>query len=332
MSPATPDYAEIADFILRITEDIWVSKNVGLIYDCYSVDGPIHTLGGEVIGAEAVVRNTIKTLAAFPDRNMNADGLVVCGNRIAGYYSSHRISSHMTHLGHSDFGPPTGASADVVTIADCVVKDYVIVEEWLARDNLHLAQQLGIDAHALAKSQAESDPDTASVSWRCGELERLRSLSAVEPAEYPDSPVAEPGLFAAAALSDLWDHRDPKRASDAYATSCVLHMPPGIALKGRGKAKKQFTRLLDGLSDTRATLDHLCVSLGNNDLLDAAIRWTVRGTHVDGGFGCSGGGAELLILGMSHWKLGDGGILEDWTVFDQLAVMRQIYEQQSELC
>ena len=51
------DYTEIADFILRITEEIWESKNIGLIYDCYSEDSPIHTLGGEVIGAEAVVRN-----------------------------------------------------------------------------------------------------------------------------------------------------------------------------------------------------------------------------------------------------------------------------------
>ncbi len=75
---ATPrdnaDIADIAEFILRITEDIWERKNVDLIHDCYAEDGPIHTLGGEVIGAEAVVRNTVKTLAAFPDRKMHADG------------------------------------------------------------------------------------------------------------------------------------------------------------------------------------------------------------------------------------------------------------------
>ncbi len=53
------DYAAIAEFVLRITEDIWERKNVGLIHDCYSENGPIHTLGGEVIGAEAVVRNTV---------------------------------------------------------------------------------------------------------------------------------------------------------------------------------------------------------------------------------------------------------------------------------
>ena len=330
LSPEARDYAAIAEFILRITEDIWERKNIGLIYDCYSEDVPIHTLGGEVIGAEAVVRNTIKTLAAFPDRNMNADGLVIGGDRNTGYYSSHRISSHMTNLGHSEFGPRTGASADVVTIADCVIRDFVIVEEWLARDNLHLVQQLGLDAHAIAKTQAESELDTPSLTWRDGELERLRGLPPAEAVQYPDNPVAEPGLFAAAVISDLWDHRDAKHVSDVYTRSCALNIPPGIKLKGRGKVRKHLTHLLDGLTDTRGSLDHLCVSFGQKNDLDLAIRWTVRGTHVGGGFGCEGDGAELLILGMSHWRLGKNGIVEDWTVFDQLAIMRQIYEQQSD--
>ena len=328
ISPEARDYAAIAEFVLRITEDIWERKNIGLIYDCYSEDAPIHTLGGEVIGAEAVVRNTIKTLAAFPDRVLPADGLVIGGDRDSGFYSSHRIGSHMTNLGHSDFGPPTNASADVVTIADCVIRDYVIVEEWLARDNLHLVQQLGLDAHAIAKTQAETALDAPSFAWRNEQLERLQNLPPAEAAEYPDNPVGEPGLFAAAVISDLWDHRDAKRVSDAYARSCVLNVPPGLKIKGRGKIKKHLTQLLDGLTDTRGSLDHLCMAFGEKNDLDLAIRWMVRGTHVDGGFDCPGNGAELLILGISHWRLGKSGIVEDWTIFDQLAVMRQIYEQQ----
>lgn len=323
------DNADIAEFILRITEDIWERKNVGLIYECYSEDGPIHKLGGDVIGAEAVVRNTIQTLAAFPDRNMHVDGLVIGGDRETGIYSSHRIGSHMTNLGPGEFGPATGNSADVVTIADCVIRDYVIVEEWLARDNLHLVQQLGLDPHAIAKAQAAIDPGAPSFAWRYEQLERLRSLPPVAEVKYPENPVAEPGLFAAAVISDLWDHHNVGHVSDAYAKSCVVNVPPGLKIEGRGKAKNYFTQLLHGLTDTRASLDHHCVSRGDNDELDLAIRWTVRGTHVDGGFGCEGNGAELLILGISHWRLSKKGIVEDWTVFDQLAVMRQIYEQQS---
>jgi len=319
------DYADITEFVLRITEDIWERKNVDLIRDCYSEDGPIHTLGGDVIGAEAVVRDTIETLAAFPDRNMNADGLVIGGDSETGYYSSHRIGSQMTHLGPGDFGPATGNSAEVVTIADCLIRDYVIVEEWLARDNLHLVDQLGLDPHAIAKAQAAIDPDTPSFAWRNEQLERLRSLPPAEAAQYPDNPVAEPGLFAAAVISDLWDHRNARHVSDAYARSCVVNVPPRLKIEGRGKAKNYFTQLLASLTDTRASLDHHCVSLRDNNELDLAIRWTVRGMHVDGGFDCPGGGAELLILGISHWRLSKKGIVEDWTVFDQLAVMRQIY-------
>ncbi len=322
------DIADITEFILRITEDIWEHKNVGLIYDCYAEDGPIHTLGGEVTGAEAVVRNTMKTLAAFPDRKMHADGLVISGEGDAGYYSSHRIGSHMTNTGHSDFGPATGKSAHVVTIADCVIRDYVIVEEWLARDNLHLVEQLGLDTHAIAKAQAAIEPDAPSLAWRNEQLQRLRSLSPVAQVKYPENPMAEPGLFAAAVISDFWDHRNARHVSDAYASSCVLNVPPGLKIEGRIEAKNHFTRLLASLTDTRGTLDHHCMSLRDNNELDLAIRWTVRGIHADGGFDCPGGGAEVLILGISHWRLDKNGIVEDWTLYDQLAIMRQIYAQQ----
>lgn len=326
--PKPDDNAAITEFVLRITEDIWERKNVDLIHDCYSENCPIHTLGGEVIGAEAVVRNTIKTLAAFPDRNMNADGLVIAGDTETGYYSSHRIGSQMTNLGPGDFGPATGNSAHVVTIADCVIKDYVIVEEWLARDNLHLVEQLGLDAHAIAKAQAAIEPDAPSLAWRNEQLQRLRSLPPAARVKYPENPIADPGLFAAAVISDLWDHRNARHVSDAYARSCVLNVPPGQKIEGRSKAKNHFTRLLASLTDTRGTLDHHCASRGDNNELDLAIRWTVRGTHVDGGFDCPGDGAELLILGISHWRLDKNGIVEDWTLYDQLAIMRQIYAQQ----
>jgi len=324
----TRDNADIAEFILRITEDIWERKNVELIHDCYSENGPIHTLGGEVIGAEAVVRNTFRTLAAFPDRKMHADGLVIGGEGDAGYYSSHRIGSQMTNLGPGDFGPATGKSAHVVTIADCVIKDYVIVEEWLARDNLHLVEQLGLDTHAIAKAQAAIEPDAPSLAWRNEQLERLRNLPPATAAEYPDNPITEPGQFAAAVISDLWDHRNARHVSDTYASSCVLNVPPGLKIEGRSKAKNHFTRLLDGLTDTRGTLDHHCVSRADKNELDLAIRWTVRGMHADGGFDCPGGGAEVLILGISHWRINEEGIVEDWTLYDQLAIMRQIYAQQ----
>ena len=141
--------------------------------------------------------------------------------------------------------------------------------------------------------------------------------------------MAEPGLFAAAVISDFWDHRNARHVSDAYARSCVLNVPPGQKIEGRSKAKNHFTRLLASLTDTRGTLDHHCASRGDNNELDLAIRWTVRGMHVDGGFDCPGDGAELLILGISHWRLDKKGIVEDWTVFDQLAIMRQIYDQET---
>ena len=34
---------------------------------------------------------------------------------------------------------------------------------------------------------------------------------------------------------------------------------------------------------------------------------------------------KLLILAVSHWRISNGLIKEEWTVFDELAVLRQAY-------
>ena len=65
-----PVYRDFVDYIIRCTHRIWEEKNVGLCRSHYAQDCAIHTLAGPVNGVEAVVQNTITTLAATPDRRL----------------------------------------------------------------------------------------------------------------------------------------------------------------------------------------------------------------------------------------------------------------------
>ena len=124
------EFTDIVDYILRITDRIWKEKNIGSIARYYATDSVIHTLAGPVHGSETVINNTIQTLAAFPDRLLNAENVIWSGNDQEGFYTSHRIiSPDMTNLGHSEFGPPTGKRATVRTLVDCLVKDNQVYEE-----------------------------------------------------------------------------------------------------------------------------------------------------------------------------------------------------------
>ena len=123
------EFADIVDYILRITYRIWEGKQVGLCHDYYSDDCPVWTLAGYTEGAEAVTQNTIRTLGAFPDRTLHADNIVWGGDAETGFHTSHLITTHMTNLGPSEFGPATGREATIGVIAHCVCKDNRIVEE-----------------------------------------------------------------------------------------------------------------------------------------------------------------------------------------------------------
>ena len=59
--------------------------------------------------------------------------------------------------------------------------------------------------------------------------------------------------------------------------------------------------------------------IGDND-----ARWSLAGRHRGDGLWGAASGREILIMAVSHYRLRGGSIVEDVTVFDELAVLRQI--------
>lgn len=312
------DYLDIVDYIVRCTHRIWEEKKLHLIRSHYSADCPLHTLAGEVVGAEAVVANTAKTLAGFPDRTLYADHVIWGGNDEDGFYSSHRISSHMTNLGDSEFGPPTGRRATVTTIADCVVKENRIVEEWLVRDNMSLVLQLGLDPHAIARQRAAaraqagppSGPPPPEPEWT--------------PAHAGD-PLAPVCLAAADRWRALWNARDFSLVRAFYEPTCALHAPSGRELFGHGEIVGWYVHVIGALTDAVTRVGHVCAVPRGPGEIDVAIRWTLDGTHLGPGFHRPPTGRPVHVLGVTHWHLVGDRVAEEWTVFDEVAVLTQLY-------
>lgn len=317
------EFEDIVDYILRITYRIWEGKQVGLCHDYYSEECPVYTLAGYTEGAEAVTQNTLRTLSAFPDRTLHADNIIWGGNADSGFHSSHLICTNMTNLGPSEFGAPTGAQAQIQVIAHCVCKDNRIVEEWLVRDNYALAVQLGVDpqAYALAQAARPLDPESKFARWLNSEHKRVSAVSR-EKAPYPATGDMRES-FISAALQNIWNARLLGDSNLLYADNARLHASARDDYDGAEKIIRFYMEVLGSIPDARISVDYTCC----NSMLEGdyvAARWVIAGTHAGGALWGEPTGAPLVILGESHYKLSGGKVIEEWLVFDELAVMTQI--------
>jgi predicted ester cyclase len=332
MAGFDPEFADIVDYILRITYRIWEGKQVGLCRDYYSEDCPVYTLAGYSEGAEEVTQNTLRTLGGFPDRTLQADNIIWGGDAESGFHSSHLITTHMTNLGPSEFGPATGKEATIQVIAHCVCKDNRVVEEWLVRDNYSLAVQLGIDPRAWAEQRADEplDPDSRFARWLHDEHARVSAVNR-ERTPYPASVQDEPEAFISAALNNIWSARMVGDARLLYADDAVMHASARDAISGVTAISRFYMDLLSCLPDARVSVDYSCSNAMWDDARYVAARWTLVGTHTGGTLWGDPTGAPLLILGESQYRIVEGKVVEEWLVFDELAVLTQVCRARNSL-
>ena len=318
-----PEFTDIVDYILRITYRIWEGKQVGLCHDYYSEDCPVYTLAGYTEGAEQVTQNTVRTLSAFPDRTLHADNIIWGGDAETGFHSSHLICTNMTNLGPSEFGEPTGIHAQIQVIAHCVCKDNRIVEEWLVRDNWALAVQLGVDPHAYAKEQASKplDPESTFARWLQSEHQRVCATTR-DKATYPAAGENHED-YIRAALQNIWNARMLGDTNLLYAENARLHASARDEYDGQQKIARFYMEVLGSMPDAKISVDYTCSnSMREGD--HVAARWVIAGTHAGAALWGEPTGAPLLILGESQYRIVDNRVVEEWLVFDELAVLTQI--------
>jgi predicted ester cyclase len=145
------EFTDLDHYIRVITDRIWEGRRIDDIRRYYSDDCAVETPSSVSIGVQPVIDGTRATLLAFPDRRLLAEDVIASGDDMAGYLSSHRIFSPMTHAGAGVFGAPTGRVVCARTIADCVCINNRIVHEWLVRDQAAIARQIGLHERDVAQ-------------------------------------------------------------------------------------------------------------------------------------------------------------------------------------
>ena len=318
------EYADIVDYILRCTHRIWEQKDVGLIATHYAPDIRVHMMTGPVDGVEGVIAGTARTLSAFPDRTLTGEAVIWSDEGAGAYLSSHRITSGATNLGVSELGPATGRRITFTTIADCLCKANLIIEEWLVRDYSAMALGLGYHPRAVARAQALADRSDGPADWR---VEAMALILGSPRSGFPSSaipdPDREPAAFARAVLDRLVNHRRFGVVREVYSPAAHWAGPGGRRLFGWGEVTGWFTGLIGSFGDARLTVDHVA-AVAIEGGVDIAVRWSLAGTHDGGALYGAASGRPVYILGVTHWRVVRGLIVDDVTVFDEVALLRQI--------
>merc|ERR1711982_318319 len=76
----------------------------------------------------------------------------------------------------------------------------------------------------------------------------------------------------------------------------------------------------------RVSVDHVACIPYLGEANDVAVRWSLTALHAKPSttFGDDFTETPIYILGSSHFRIMRGKIREEWTMFDELAIHRQI--------
>ena len=316
-------YADIIDYIIRCTHRIWEERELDLIDSHYSDDCPVYTMAGPSFGAATVKQGTAATLAAFPDRTLVGDAVIWSGDDQAGYLSSHRITSHATNLGASEFGPATGRRIAFTTIADCLCLENRIIEEWLVRDNAAIVRKLGFDIAALAAAQAAADQASGAAVWRQAAMAAVRTGMVTVAAGAQPDPAREPQAFARWYFARILQSPSPEAITAAYAPFARVVLPDERRAVGHDPIAASRVAIFGCFDRSALTLDHVA-SVIEGPYTDIALRWSMTARHAHAGRYGAATGREIYILAVTHLRTSGGQIAEEWTIFDELALRRQI--------
>lgn len=322
-------YADIVDYCVRVTDQIWEDQDVGYIYDTYAAGVRLHDDRGWKFGVESVVEGTLATLNAFPDSRHYADDVIWAGDEDQGFVTSHRA----INIGHQT-GPwrwadePTGREIRVWVIANCVSKENLFTEEWVLYNTAARLLQLGIDVPTAARRYAEQGGARLTDHQR-SEVDRL--LAGRRPTQYAPAPEGPFDVEHAvrALFHDVYNRRDLSAFDRAYHQRVRWHGTSNREGTGRQLVRSMARNLLATFPDLGLQVDEVYWMGNDQEGYSVSVRWSAAGTHRGHGLYGEPTGRRAILWGISQLYFQEGRIVEDWSLFNEFDVIAQLIGEDS---
>ena len=317
MQNFAPEFETPEQYIIDITYKIWEEQGVGRIRDWYAADGPVRSPHGVSNTSKDVVRQTLSSQQAFPNRDLLAEDVII-GDKPSGFYSSHRVRSVGWHLGNGYYGKATDRPVTMLAIADCLCRDNRVVEEWVLGDQAATLIQLGFDPVAFGEALGQRNPGAYAVG---NEAMRQRWADPDGLTVVGDEAIANRILDT---YSAIWNDKNLDVMQEGYDRAVRFEGPAGHLCYGRTRTGNVFTAILASIPDGKWEPHHLIVREQSERAVRVALRWSYCGSHSGHGRYGEATGVPVAVLGISHFELRDGAIVNEWLVVDDTAVYAQI--------
>jgi pimeloyl-ACP methyl ester carboxylesterase/predicted ester cyclase len=317
-------YTDIVDYIIRCTHKIWDERDIGLIYSHYTHNCVVYGVLGTMYDRETIVRETIQRCVELPDRRGMATQVVWRGNDVDGFYTSHMTHGMGRHTEYGAWGRPTGRSFVTRTVADCMILENKIYKEWVIRDNMALFTQLGLDVNERASELARYKFDHGETMFELSENRRL--LGQYPPETKADLSLAHDDGEAEVLewLHHIYNQRMFGKIHEIYAPTVQWHGPLMRELYGVAAVLQQTMRLVALIPDGAFVPQHICSVESEEGGRKYAVRWNLTGHHL--GYGALGAptGYPLFVMGVTHFHVIDGKIVDEWVLYDEFSMLVQI--------
>ena len=311
-------FKDLPDYILKITYQIWENRDVKSIMQYYAENIPVRSPSGVIYGPEAVVKATNATLNEFPDRQLLGEDVIWIGDEENGFLSSHRILSKATHQNDGTYGPATGKNLVYRVIADCACRNNQVYDEWLVRDQGSIVRQIGIDPKTFAANQIQSEGGSEKCNIPFNASTNIESKYVAPPQTSFDT-----GEDYGYILSNIMDNNS-NIFQEGYDRAVRQEQAGGLTGYGRDDVENFWMNLRSSFPDAKFTLEH-CANLQEiKQTNKSAIRWSLIGKHSGSGLFGTPTHTEVYIMGINHAEFSSKGVKNEWVLFDETAVWKQI--------
>lgn len=313
-------WKDFPDYIIGITKEIWEDRGVETLNRYYATDIPVRSPMGIQRGNQAVIASTMATINEFPDRELLGEDVIWSGDAETGFLSSHRLLTTATHTRDGAFGPATGKRWKVRVIADCAAKQDTIYDEWLVRDYGGIVRQLGMAPrdYALELIAREGGPESCAKPF-------LPEMD-VDGGYHGNGNDNGWGLKYEGILTRLME-KDFNLIFSDYDRAAIGEYPGAVTAISHREIAEFWIGLRSSFPNAEFRIHH---RIGMDaDMLSprAAIRWSLDGLHEGWGAFGKPTGARVHVMGMSHAEFGPWGLRREYTLFDEIAIWKQILIQ-----
>jgi predicted ester cyclase len=202
-----------------------------------------------------------------------------------------------------------------------------IYREWVVADTAAILRQLGLDLDGFAARFAEAALEKGQTSIDIGENRRM--LGQYPPESEADTSIANSPLEAELLrwLHEIFNRRMFGTIAEVYAPTVQYHGPNMKELYGIAAVIHQHLGLIGSIPDGAYMPQHICSVDSEEGGTKVAVRWILEGHHL--GHGILEAlreptGKRLQVMGMTHFHIKDGKIVDEWNVYDELSLLTQV--------